>query len=61
MNLKLSNIPTVIYICFVLHNFCEYHNTYVDEDLKLKLQKEIMKGLTMFLTQFTRAIFLKGK
>ena len=30
MNLKLDNIPTVIYACFVLHNFCEYHTTYVD-------------------------------
>ena len=30
MNLKLDNIPTVIYTCFVLHNFCEYHSTYVD-------------------------------
>ena len=37
MDLKLDNIPTVIYACFVLHNFCEYHNTYVDEDL-VKLQ-----------------------
>ena len=42
MNLKLSNISTVIYICFVLHNFCEYHNTYVDEDL-IKLQIEVAK------------------
>ena len=33
MYLKLDNIPTVIYACFVFHNFCEYHNTYIDEDL----------------------------
>ena len=42
MNLKLGNIPTVIYICFVLHNFCEYHNTYVDED-PIKLRIEVAK------------------
>ena len=42
MNLKLGNIPTIIYVCFVLHNFCEYHNTYVDEDL-IKLQIEVAK------------------
>ena len=28
--------------CFVLHNFCEYHKTYVDEDL-VKLQIEVAK------------------
>ena len=27
MDLKLDNIPTVIYACFVLHSVCEYHNT----------------------------------
>ena len=42
MDLKLDNIPTVIYACFVLHNFCEYHNTYVPEDL-VKLQIEVAK------------------
>ena len=40
--LKLDNIPTVIYACFVLHNFCEYHNTYIDEDL-VKWQIEVLK------------------
>ena len=42
MDLKLDNIPTVIYACSVLHNFCEYHNTYVDEDL-VKLKTEDAK------------------
>ena len=42
MDLKLDNIPTVIYACFVLHNFCEYHNTYIDEDL-VKLKFEVAK------------------
>ena len=42
MDLKLDYIPTVIYACFVLHNFCEYHNTYIDEDL-VKLQIEVAK------------------
>ena len=42
MDLKLDNILTVIYACFVLHNFCEYHNTYFDEYL-VKLQIEVAK------------------
>ena len=42
MDLKLDNISTVIYACFVLHNFCEYHNKYVGEDL-VKLQIEVAK------------------
>ena len=42
MDLKLHNIPTVIYTCFGLHKCCEYHNTYVDEDL-VKLQIEAAK------------------
>ena len=42
---KLDNIPTVIYAYFTLHNICEYHNTYVDEDL-VKVQIEIVKRNT---------------
>ena len=42
MDLKLDDIPTVVYACFVLHNFWEYHNTYVDEDL-VNLQIEVAK------------------
>ena len=26
MDLKLENIPIVVMACFVLHNFCEWHN-----------------------------------
>ena len=41
MYLELDNFSTVIYACFVLHNFFfEYHNAYVDEDL-VKLQIEV--------------------
>ena len=42
MDLKLDNIPTVIYACFVFHNIFEYHNTYADEDL-IKLEIEVAK------------------
>ena len=44
MDLKLDNIPRVIYPCFVLHIFYEYRNTYVDEDL-VKLQIEVAKKI----------------
>ena len=42
MDLKLDNIPTVIYACFVFHNIFEYHHTYADEDL-IKLEIEVAK------------------
>ena len=42
MDLKLDNIPTVIFTCFGLHKCCEYHNICVDEDL-VKLQIEVAK------------------
>ena len=63
MDLKLDNLPTVIYVCFVLHNFVNII-THIDEDL-VKLQTEVAKrnneGIDNALTQFTPAIFLKGK
>ena len=37
IDLKLGHIPRDIYACLVLHNFCDYYNTYLDEDL-IKLQ-----------------------
>ena len=43
MDLKLDHIPTVIYSCFVLHNFCKLQKSYVDEDLvnnQIKIIKE---------------------
>ena len=40
IDLKIESVPTVIYACFVLHNFCESHNTYLDEKLvKNQLRK----------------------
>ena len=42
MDLKLDNISKAIYACFVLHNFSEYHNPYVYEDL-VKLQMKVEK------------------
>jgi len=30
--LGLSFVPTVIYACFVLHNFCEKHGITVEDD-----------------------------
>ena len=32
IDLKLDDTPTLIYACFVLHNFCELGSHYVDED-----------------------------
>ena len=33
MDLKIETIPIVVYASFVLHNFCEKKNSYIDEDL----------------------------
>ena len=30
--LKLEKTPTLIYACFILHNFCELYNIYTDEE-----------------------------
>jgi hypothetical protein len=42
VDLKLESVPTVIYACFVLHNFCEKNKSYVDED-QVRLQIELIK------------------
>ena len=33
MNLKLEDIPQLIYACFVMHNYCELNNTGLDEQV----------------------------
>ncbi len=33
IDLKITAVPTVVYACFVLHNFCEKNKRYVDEDM----------------------------
>ena len=42
MDLKLENIPTVIHACFILHNFCEKNDVYIDED-QVQTQIELIK------------------
>ncbi len=42
VDLKLESVPTVVYACFVLHNFCERNQSYVDED-QVKSQIELNK------------------
>ena len=39
MDLKLEMVLVVVYSCFVLHNFCKKHNSYINEVL-VKVQKE---------------------
>ena len=65
MYLELDNFSTVIYACFVLHNFFLSIITHMLMRIwlsyKLKLRIGIMKGLTVLLTLFTTTIFLKWK
>jgi len=42
MDFKLEALSTIIYACFVLHNYCEKHNVNIDEDLVIT-QIEFMK------------------
>ena len=32
IDINLNDLPTVIYACFVLHNFCEIHKESISED-----------------------------
>ena len=32
IDMKLENVPQIIYACFVLHNFCESNNMKLDDD-----------------------------
>ena len=42
MDMKLEKIPTIVYACFVLHNFCERNSTYIDTE-QVNIQMELMK------------------
>ena len=33
IDLKLENVPIVVYACFVLHNYCEQYSSYINEDM----------------------------
>ena len=43
IDLKLENIPYIVYACFVLHNYCEISNVPIDDELVQKHIKEIHK------------------
>ncbi len=43
VGLDLTIVPSVIFACFVLHNFCERSKTYVDEEL---VRSQIQVALT---------------
>ena len=43
IDLKLESVPTIIYACFVLHNFCEANKSYIDPDL-VKRQIELNRA-----------------
>ena len=42
IDLKLTTVPSVIYACFVLHNFCEKNKSYIDKD-SVKYQIDLIK------------------
>ena len=42
VDLKLESVPIVVFACFVLHNYCERNNSYIDES-QIRAQLEIGK------------------
>ena len=43
MNINPDNLPTVIYACFVLHNFCEMHKEFIhvsEEQVRTAIEHE---------------------
>ena len=40
MDQKLEILPTIIYACFILHDYCEKNKVYIDEEV-VKSQIEI--------------------
>ena len=32
MDINLSDLPKIIYACFVLHNFCEVNKEFISDD-----------------------------
>ena len=42
MDLKLEILPTIIDVCFILHNYCEKSKVYIDDEV-VKSQIEILK------------------
>ena len=42
MDFKLEKISTIIYASFVLHNVCEQHSVYINEE-QVKTQLQLLK------------------
>ena len=44
IDLKLEDVPIIVYACFVLHNFSEGHNSYIDDELVKKQLENIARN-----------------
>ena len=42
IDLKLESVPVLVYAFFVLHNYCERNNSYIDES-QVRIQLDISK------------------
>ena len=64
IDFKLEKIPTIINACFVLHDFCERHGVYINDE-QVKTQLELLKtNKTQFkisLTQFFPSLRVREK
>ena len=56
VDFKLEEIPTVIYPCFVLHNFCERYSVNINEE-QVKTQVELLKMNETQLKNLANPIF----
>ena len=64
IDLKLESVPTVVYACFVLHNYCESQRCQVDEELVMQQVERIAakkRCIAMSQIRFTRTCQQKAK
>ena len=58
MDINIDDIPTVIYACFVLHNFCEINKESISEEQVRAVAESDKRSQACTLC---RAMKLKGK
>ena len=60
IDFKVTKIPQIIHACFILHNFWERKNVFVDDE-QVKIQRSSQKEMKikMSLTQFFHALMEK--
>ena len=56
MDFKLAKLPTLIYACFVLHNCCERHSVYINEEQELLKVTSATKRLILKMRHLSHSL-----